>query len=180
MGAVAALNQGRECRGIDGRSLILPVQATRAGACEGHGGGNSVTDERRSDRCNWAISGHNSHGTSDDGRAGGNDADTKEDRSALQVLLRQERAHGQDVVNEAAAHANDGGALAGYIPGDAHARREVLAVTPVDGTDVLADLFQANGRLKFPKRVGFSRGDALEFMAKPQMGGHAFGDAPVT
>src|SRR5712672_2084597 len=153
IGAVAALNKSGERGAVDGRGLILPVQATRAGACEGQSGGNNVTDGRRGDWSDRAITGHNGHGTSRDGRASGHDADAKENRSALQVLLRQERAHGEDVVNKAAAEANDGGGLAGDIPCNTHPRREVLAVAPVDGTDVFADLFQANGRLKVSEQI---------------------------
>src|ERR1700730_90865 len=142
VGAVAALNKGREGRGIEGRRLIQPIHATRARPCEVDGGGGSVSDGRRGDRGNRAsIVSPQSHRTSRNNGPGRNDAYAKQYRPALQVLLRQERAHGDDVVDDAAAEANDGGAFTRDIPGDTHARREVLAVALVDGTNVFAHLF---------------------------------------
>src|SRR5713226_1666269 len=128
----ATCHERSKIGGVDGRGLIRPIQATRTGQREVDGGGENVSDARATGRRARGV---------EDCRAGGNNADAKEYRPALQVLLGQEGAHGDHIVNDAAAEANDGGAVTRDIPGDTHARREILAVTLVDGTDVLAHLF---------------------------------------
>src|ERR1700731_1059727 len=180
IGAVTALNKGRERRGIDGRRLVLPVHATRARPCEVDGGGENVSNGRFGDRGNRAsIISHHSYRTSRNGSPGRNNAYAKQYRPALQVLLRQEGAHGDDIVNDAAAKANDSGAFTRNIPGDTHARREILAVSLVDGTDVFAHLFKADRRLPVSEQIVVFRRDALELVTQPEIEGHALGNAPV-
>src|SRR6202045_3062124 len=74
IGAVTALNKGRECSGIDGRRLVLPVHAARARPCEVDGGGENVSDGRLGDRGNRAIISHHSHRASRNGSPGRNNA----------------------------------------------------------------------------------------------------------
>src|ERR1700676_66977 len=132
----ATCHERSKIGGVDGRGLIRIIQATRTGQREVDGGGENVSDS-------GATGGRGALGV-ENRCASRNDADAKEYRPALQVLLRQEGATGDYVINDAAANANDGGAVTRDIPSDTHARREVLAVTFVDGADVFAHLFQAD------------------------------------
>ncbi len=96
--------------------------------------------------------------------------------------MRHERAHGQHVVDNTAAEAHDSGALAGDIPGNTHARREVLPVAFVDRTDVLAYLFKAISAgtwLPIAKLIVCFGWHALEFVAQTQIERNFLGDTPV-
>src|ERR1700738_5112141 len=89
IGAVAALNKGRERRGIEGRRLILPIHATRPRPRQVDGGGENVSNGRLGDRGNGAIISHHSHRASRNGSPSRNDADAKAYWPALGGLLGQ-------------------------------------------------------------------------------------------
>ena len=108
----AAYEQACDIRGIDRRRLILPSQA---GSGDKNSSGGNVSDS-------GATRGRGSGACSVlNRRAGRNDTRPKESDGTLQILLRHECAHGEQVVNNAAAGPDDSGALAGYVPSDTKA-----------------------------------------------------------
>src|SRR6266849_901444 len=180
--SVSALNSSRYAGGINRSRLVLPGDADRVA-----GAGWEERDPRREDvpdgwcsgRRDGAVTTHWSRWTSYDRGPGGNDAEAKKSGGILEVLLRHVGAHGQQIVNDAAADADDGRSLASHVPSNPQARGEILAVALIDGADVFANLFKADRRLPIAEQIVGLRWNSLILVAQPQVEGHSLGDAPV-
>src|SRR5580704_8921278 len=112
--AVATLDKSCNVGRIDRRSLIRPVKAIRSRAGNRNPSGEYVSDARATGRSRASCVKNRC--------AGGNDAEAKKNRAALEVLLRHVGAHGKQIVDDAATETNNGGAFAGDVPGHAKAR----------------------------------------------------------
>src|SRR5712692_2746457 len=177
--SVSALNKSSDVGRINWGGLILPGKAAWARSWDGDSRRENVSDGWFSGRRDGAVPTHWSRWTSYDRGPSGNGAEAKKSWAILEVLLRHVSAHGQQIVNDAAASANDRRSLASHVPSNPQARGEILVVALVDGTDVFAHLFKADRRLPIPEQVfGLGR-NSLEFVAEPQVEGHSLGDAPV-
>src|SRR6266851_5183078 len=153
--SVSALNSSRYAGGINRSCLVLPGDANRiagAGWEERDPRGKNVSDSWFSNRPARAVPSYWS-GTS--------------------------CAHGQEIVNDAAAGANDRRSLASHVPSNPQARGEILVVALVDGADVFADLFKADRRLPVAEQIVGLRWNSLILIAEPQVEGYSLGDAPV-
>src|SRR6266849_2762673 len=179
--SVSALNSSRYAGGINRSCLVLPGDANRiagAGWEERDPRGKNVSDSWFSNRPARAVPSYWS-GTSCDRGPSRNRAKAKKSGAILQVLLRHVSAHGQEIVNDAAAGANDRRSLASHVPSNPQARGEILVVALVDGADVFADLFKADRRLPVAEQIVGLRWNSLILVAEPQVEGHSLGDAPV-
>src|ERR1700730_16997627 len=108
----------------------------------------------------------------------GNDVCSQGD-GIIRVLLGQEGAHREQVVNYTGTGSYNCFSITLNVPGDTDARSKVRGIFVVEGADILAHLFQPDRRLKVAKLiVGVAR-NPLEFIAQPQVQGHALRNAPI-
>src|SRR5229473_521612 len=168
---VATLNQASDAGRINCCGLISPCDARRGGCfqVEGDTGGENVSGAS-------TASGGRTGGVKNGG-ARRNGPHTESD-GILSVLLRHEGAHGEKTINKAASSADDGGTLAGHVPGHPEARGEVSMVRFVDRTDILPDLFKAAarrgcirayGRIPIPEQSAGLCRNTLELVAQSKV-----------
>src|SRR6266849_8786929 len=176
--SVSALNKSSDVGRINWGGLIHPINACRA-RLQRDPRRENVSDGWCSDRRDWAVPTYWSCRTSCDRGPSGNGAEAKKSGAILEVLLGHVSAHGQQIVNDAAAGADDRRSLTSHVPSNPQARGKILVVALVDGADVFSHLFKADRRLPIAEQIlGLSR-NSLVLVAEPQVEGHSLGDAPV-
>ena len=95
------------------------------------------------------------------------------------ILLREEGAHREQVVDDGDAATDDRGSFAGEVPSDADTRRKVGGVLFVERPNVFADLLETHIGFKVSQLVVGVAGNALQLVAKAEVEGDGLGDAPI-